>query len=337
MLSQKIKDKAKALGFAGCGIIPSSVFSEYTKYLDERINTFPNSRKYYENYECPDYATPPKQGKSIVVATQGYNDYVSPDGLEGLFGKMYLFDNRISYSEENRSNGEFETFLKILGLTIIESTLPARWAAVKAGLGKFGRNNFFYDSVHGSNIIVNTWVVDKVLNYDEPNTDIYLSACNDGCHKCIDACPTKALSGKFSMDAKKCICRVQFDGGYALSDEIRNEMGAWIYGCDDCQDVCPVNKTNVNKTKKFPLNDEFKELIHPEAIMSMNEDTYKNVVNPRFWYAGEGSLWLWKCNALRSMINSGDKKYHSIIKESCNNPDSRISEMAKWGCAKLVI
>jgi epoxyqueuosine reductase len=78
----------------------------------------------------------------------------------------------------------------------------------------------------------------------------------------------------------------------------------------------------------YPLLSEYEELMKPESILNMDEDTYKNVLNPRFWYAGEDCLWLWKCNALRSMINSGDSMYHNIIKQNCDNADERIREIA---------
>jgi epoxyqueuosine reductase len=98
-----------------------------------------------------------------------------------------------------------------------------------------------------------------------------------------------------------------------------------------------VNRNKFTETNEYPLLMEYTELMGAESILSMDEDTYKNVLNPRFWYAGEDSLWLWKCNALRSMINSGDSKYHTLIKQHCGNADERISEIAKWGCERLGI
>jgi epoxyqueuosine reductase len=234
-------------------------------------------------------------------------------------------------------NTEFEAYLKMLGLNILEATVPVRWAGARAGLGKFGRNNFLYDDKHGSFIIIETWVVDTELEYDKTPGDIYLTTCNDNCHKCIDACPTKALSNKLLMDAGKCICRVQFDKKDALDNDLREQMDVWIYGCDACQDVCPVNKNKFKESVEYPLLPEYEELMKPESILEMDEDTYKNILNPRFWYAGEDNLWLWKCNALRSMINSGDSKYHDLIRQACDGADDRVKEIAKWGCKKLGI
>jgi len=335
MLSHKIKAKAKELGYTGCGIIPAAPFDEYMRELDERSKLFPKSKKHYDRYRR--FASLPENGKSIIVCTQRYNNYKVPKDVEAYYGKMYLFDNRVPYTEEHRINTEFETYIKMLGLNILEAMIPVRWAGARAGLGKFGRNNFLYDDRHGSFITMETWVVDKELEHDDTPDNIYLPACADNCHRCIEACPTKALSGKLLMDTGKCICRVQFDEADALSSELREQMSVWIYGCDACQDVCPVNKEKFVESGEYPLLSEFEELIKPENILSMDEDTYRNILDPRFWYAGEDNLWLWKCNALRSMINSGDSKYHKLIKQNCDNSDDRIRTIAKWGCDKLGI
>lgn len=335
MLSQKIKDKAKELGYLKCGIIPVTVFDGFFQELDNRSELFPNSKKHYDTYR--EWTSLPEGSKSVVVCSQRYNRYTVPKSLEAFIGKMYLFDNRISYSEEWRTNEEFKTFLGTLGIDVLAGTVPDRWAGAKSGVGKFGHNNFIYDDTHGSYIIVNTWVVDKELEYDPIAEDTYLAACSDNCHLCIKACPTKALSDKFLMDAGLCICRVQFDSNDALNDNMRDEMETWFYGCDACQDVCPKNKDKFTESFEYPLLNEFEALISFENILAMDEQTYKEIVNPRFWYAGEESLWLWKCNAIRCMVNTGDSKYHALIKKHCEHEDERVSDMAKWGCKKLGI
>ena len=335
MLSQKIKAKAIELEYVGCGIIPAASFDEYANEIDKRSEMFPEAKEYYDIFR--DISSPPKGSKSIIVCTQRINRYVIPKDFEPFFGKMYLFDNRISYTDEHRANTEFETYLKMLGLNIIDGSIPDRWAGARAGLGKFGRNNFLYDEKHGSYIIINTWIVDKELDYDATPENVYLSVCADGCHKCIEACPTKALSDKLLMNAAKCICRVQFDGEDALKGDMKEQMGVWLYGCDACQDVCPANKGKFTESVEYPLLSEFEEFMNLESILEMDEETYQTILNPRFWYAGKENLWLWKCNVLRCMINSGDTKYHALIKQQCDNADERISNMAKWGCEKLKI
>jgi len=333
MTAQEIKCKAKQLGFTGCGIIPSAAFNEYKQYLDERVASFPESKSLYE--PLYDHVRPPETGKSIIVCVRGYNNYRTAKRLNGVIGKLYQFDPRLSYSQEYRAKLEFETYLGTLGIRLLKGAVPARWAAAKAGLGKFGCNNFIYTQEHGSYIWIDTWIVDKELEYDAAPENTLASACNENCRKCIKSCPTKALSDSFSMDRGACVVQLALFTKDVPRENLRAKMGQWLYGCDECQDACPLNKDKLNEAEDFPLLSEFEEYLQFEKVLEMDEDTYANVVFPRFWYTGKDGLWQWKCNALRCMINSGDSKYHQLIRQYCNHTDARLREIAEWGCNVL--
>ena len=303
MTSSKIKDKAHKLGLLGCGIIPSNTLGEYKIYLDERVKSFPGSKDLYE--PLYDFARLPENAKSIIVCTQRYNRYKIPESLKGLIGKCYLFDPRIPYSEDYRATLEFEAWLKLLGVNILQCGIPVRLAAAKAGLGKLGRNNFLFDPVHGSYIWINAWVTDKELEYDDVEKNITMSACNDGCQKCVSSCSTKALSGAFSMNRGLCTTQLSCWAKDELDEDTGSQMGLWLYGCDECQDVCPQNKDKFTESEEYPLLRELEEYLKPERILEMDEETYLNIVNPRFWYMGKDNLQLWKNNAHRNLKNSG--------------------------------
>ena len=68
VITEKIKYKARELGYTACGIIPSTVFEEYSRYLSERVAAFPESKKLYEPLYA--HAQPPVNGKSIIVCIQ---------------------------------------------------------------------------------------------------------------------------------------------------------------------------------------------------------------------------------------------------------------------------
>ena len=333
MTAKQIKEKALQLGYTSCGIIPAEPFEEYRKSLDERIAAFPQSEEYYK----PLYGmvNPPEGSKSIIVCTMGCTQYKIPEVLSKYIGKYYLFDSRLPYSKENRAKEEFETFLKTNRLRILEGWVPDRLAAAKAGVGKFGRNNFIYTAENGSYVCVYTWIVDKVLDYDSAPEDTLAVECAEGCMACVHACPTNALCDGLNMDRGRCIPHVANNTKTLPDAATREQMGLWLYGCDACQDVCPMNARKFTETEEFPLLAQFEEYMQPENILEMDEETYINIVNPRFWYIGEAGLWLWKCNALRIMINDGDKKYHHLIKKYNNHEDLRIREIAQWGCEKL--
>jgi len=331
MLSQKIKQKALELGYLGCGIIPAEAIEGYNEKLDERTQKYPASKELYGHFYK--MGKPREGSKSLIVVTRRFNQYKIPAAMSRRVGKTYLVDGRVPYSHEDRAMREFTAYLGTLGLAVIKGNAADRWAAARAGLGKFGRNNFIYSKEHGSNIWINAWYVDKELEYDAVQEVDQLSACSEKCNKCVQACPTKALKDGFSMDMGKCITFLQFED--ENPEELLEHMGEWLYGCDACQDVCPQNKNKYNEAEEFPLLPEFMEYLEPEVILNMDEDTYKKVLSPRFWYAGEEGLWQWKRNALRCMVNSGDAKYHEIIKQCCDHEDERLRKIAQWGCRQL--
>ena len=325
MGTKEIKNKAAELGYAGCGVIPSEVFGEYEKFLKERVEAFPESRGLYE--PMYDFIRPPAECRSIVVCIRGLTNYRVPESLNGRIGKTYLFDNRVNYSNDCRHRSEFRAYLEMSGLCILPFTAPSRWAAAKAGLGKFGNNNFIYHPEHGSNIKIEAYAVDKTLEYDDAPEDMLLG-CDSNCGRCAAACPTGALSDAFNMDHGRCVTHLNTFNGEVPERELRDKMGAWLYGCDVCQDVCPHNKKIPAGTEEYPLLSLLEELLTLENILGLDEKTYRNVIFKRFWYAGSDGLWLWKLNALRAMINSGEKKYDRTIENCLSNEDARLRAVA---------
>ena len=316
------------MGFTDCAIIPFPDFSEYKDSLEKRSKEFPASKELYDTLYP--MAGKIENAKSLIVSSQRYNSYKINSALEGRIGKMYLYDSRLNYSAEFRARQEFEVYLKTLGLNLLQAAVPARWAALKAGIGKFGRNNFIYDDVHGSYITILSWVIDSVLDYDSvaagaapaavsvsdagaapageafpaPADPRIAEGCSEACLKCVAACPTKALSEAFSMNRAKCIAELSFFSNEKPDELTQSQMGQWIYGCDVCQDVCPLNKDKFTETEEFPLLTEFEKYLETESILNMDQETYENVLNPRFWYMGKDKLWLWKNNAERVLKNS---------------------------------
>ena len=333
-ISTEVKKKAYELGYDLCGIIEAKSFKEFNDYLKVRIEKFPKSTHLYENlYSLGEPLEKADWAKSIIVCVRRYNKYKIPENADKLFGKVYLFDGRLSCSKEYSDKILFEDYLKEQGMKTCGDGVTARWAAVKAGLGHFRKNNFVYTKF-GSYVWIDTWMVDVKMKYDK-ESDNELKACPENCNKCIDACPTKALSEDLTMDRGACIAQLSFFSSDLPSDEVREKMGTWLYGCDVCQDVCPMNKNKWSEEEEFPELDKISGLLTLEQIVTMDEDTLLNVLQPRFWYIDVDRIWLWKCNALRAMINSGDNKYIKLIKDACSDNNEKVRRMALWACKKL--
>jgi epoxyqueuosine reductase len=326
-LTAAIKQKASEVGYVSCGITDASFFPEFLEGLEKRIRRYPESAPLYENLRENGY--PKRQAKwaeSVIVCISRYGKYRLPQGPAQYFGKTYLVDGRLPYAKEYGAVDAFETFLKELGLSVAAPRLTARWAAVRAGLGRFGKNNFIYTD-WGSWISIKVWLVNEALDCDAPQTT---SPCPDTCTRCIDACPTHALEQPFTMNYGRCVTHLTYHLDALPPETIRKPMGTWMYGCDVCQNVCPLNHRKWEPAEEFPRLDEIARELTLGRLFQMTQAEYEQMIQPRFWYISRDDLWMWKSNALRAMANSGKAGYHDLIKEACNDTDERIRKMARW-------
>jgi epoxyqueuosine reductase len=109
--------------------------------------------------------------------------------------------------------------------------------AEKAGLGWIGKHSNLLDSKTGSWFFLGEIYVDLPLPTDAAATN----HCGS-CQKCIDVCPTQAIVGPYQVDARLCISYLTIELKGSIPVELRSKLGNRIYGCDDCQFVCPWNK-----------------------------------------------------------------------------------------------
>ncbi len=109
--------------------------------------------------------------------------------------------------------------------------------AEKAGLGWIGKHSNLLDSKTGSWFFLGEIYVDLPLPIDKAATN----HCGS-CQKCIDICPTQAIVGPYQVDARLCISYLTIELKGAIPVDLRSKLGNRIYGCDDCQFVCPWNK-----------------------------------------------------------------------------------------------
>ena len=116
--------------------------------------------------------------------------------------------------------------------------LDKAWAQ-RAGLGWQGKNTNLLTTTHGSFVFLGELIVDVDLAPDAPFTADH---CGSGT-RCLDACPTGALDAPYQIDATRCISYWTIEHrGPVLPDGLAAEFGAWAFGCDVCQDVCPWTK-----------------------------------------------------------------------------------------------
>ena len=122
-------------------------------------------------------------------------------------------------------------------LFVDDGPMNDRAAAERAGVGWFGKNTNILTPSHGSWVLLGQVITDLELRPDPP----LAKNCGE-CVRCIDACPTGAIVAPYVIDNRKCISFLTIELRGAIPRELRPLVADWVFGCDICQDVCPVNR-----------------------------------------------------------------------------------------------
>jgi len=138
----------------------------------------------------------------------------------------------------NRINDEIESMDDMHNFRVFVDSAPVMEKALaeKAGLGWIGKHTNLLDRDAGSWFFLGEIYTSLPLPTDEAVT----SHCGD-CTACIDICPTQAIVAPYQLDARRCISYLTIELNDSIPVEFRKAMGNRIYGCDDCQQVCPWN------------------------------------------------------------------------------------------------
>lgn len=330
-IEQMIQEKAYELGYEKCGIIPISLMEGYGEKFEERIQKLPQSAPFYQGQRR--LVNPLAEfpwAKSVVVTAVSYGKYKVPETVKGHIAKAYLFDVRVdANTKEYQNRRVFEQYMQELGIKIATNekfgVVGMRWAALQAGVGIIRRNNFLYTE-SGSWVHLEAWVTDREMELKETNS---VPQCPKGCNRCMASCPTKSLSAPYTMLPNACVSFLTTFGGRNLPQEpLSKSFGNCIYGCDICQDACPMNRGKWQEIEEFPGLTELAPALTPENILYMEEDFYLEKIQPKFFYVSPEDLWKWKVDVLCFMRNNYTESYKEHIIKACNNENEKIREMA---------
>jgi epoxyqueuosine reductase len=135
-----------------------------------------------------------------------------------------------------KTNPAFESMIQYRVLTDSAPLMEVELAR-KSGLGWRGKHTLLLNRQAGSFFFLGEILINLPLPIDEPSD----SHCGS-CQACIDICPTQAIVAPYQLDARRCISYLTIEHHGSIPEEFRSAMGNRVYGCDDCQLVCPWNK-----------------------------------------------------------------------------------------------
>jgi epoxyqueuosine reductase len=146
-----------------------------------------------------------------------------------------------------------------------------RELAQRAGIGWIGKHTNVITREVGSWVFLAEIILNIDLEPDAPASDM----CGT-CTRCIDACPTDAITGPYQIDARKCIAylTIELKPEHDIPKEFADKLEGWIYGCDICQDVCPWNRfAQPTAIPEFAPRPEIVSL-NTDSILSMEQEEF---------------------------------------------------------------
>ena len=249
-LKQTVTDYALELGFDLVRVTSSEEFAQDREITLQRLRDGLMDGLPWYHRDRVLRGTNPQEllpgARSIICLGLSYHRPApsgSPDPLLG--GKVAQYARLQDYHKVIKAR--MREYVR--GLTSrLETPIAARWyvddgpmldraAAARSGLGWFGKNTNILTSSHGSWIFLGQVIPDLDLEPDPP-----LKKTCGSCVRCIDACPTGAIVAPYVIDNTRCISYLTIENRGPIPRELRPKMLDWVFGCDICQDVCPVNR-----------------------------------------------------------------------------------------------
>jgi epoxyqueuosine reductase len=345
-LTEKVKEHALELGYSRVGITSADEFTQYAEILKERGDSYDwwthGARKPLEAAQ-PTLAFP--DAKSIIVMIYDYAQRRFPPELCALMGRVY--QARCYFAPPDNINGTritlMQDYLESLGIkSVNDFWLPQRWAAARAGVATFGRNACAYADGIGSFILITTLVVDASLDCDAPTLE---SKCPKDCRRCIDACPTGALSEPFTIDPRKCI---PFNNWMTVSGrsfgitetvprELRASFGQRIHGCDACQEACPRNRKKLKDNEGSPPDAFLQQVagdLKLERILHLTDDYYETRLKP-LMYNYIRDTRIFQRNAAIALGNTRDPAYVPDLAQDLSNDYPPIRAHVAWALGQI--
>jgi epoxyqueuosine reductase len=175
---------------------------------------------------------PPDAADAAAVLADGHAAYVSRYALGRDYHKVMRSRLRVLCDRLHDAVGPFGCRVFTDSAPVLEKAL-----ARNAGLGWIGKHTNLIDRSAGSYFFLG----EIYINLELPVSDASSAHCGS-CSACMPACPTGAIVAPYRLDARRCISYLTIELAGSIPVEFRRAIGNRIYGCDDCQLVCPWNK-----------------------------------------------------------------------------------------------
>ncbi|MEM7027676.1 MAG: tRNA epoxyqueuosine(34) reductase QueG, partial [Pseudomonadota bacterium] len=249
--TRQIKEWGKELGFQQLGITHTDLGQDET-HLQEWLRKGFHGDMHYMHTHGTKRTRPQKLIPGTISVISARMDYLPPSSQHP---KQVLNDNNLAYVSRYALGRDYHKLMRNrlqkladkisehygeFGYRCFVDSAPVLEKALarNAGLGWIGKHSNLINPKAGSWFFLGEIFTDIPLEIDEPFQKEHCGSCN----ACINICPTKAIVGPKQVDARRCISYLTIELRDSIPEEFRKMIGNRVYGCDDCQLICPWNK-----------------------------------------------------------------------------------------------
>jgi epoxyqueuosine reductase len=274
-----VKSTAKDLGFDFFGISKAEFLSEEAHKLKQWLDGNKHGHMSYMENHFDKRLDPTKLvdgAKSVISLLYNYYPESSLPEADNYKIARYAYGTDYHFVVKDKLK-EFLSIIKdnikdVQGRVFVDSApvLERQWAA-KSGLGWIGKNTMLINKHSGSYFFIAEIIINTELAYDNPIGD-YCGTCT----KCLDTCPTRALT-PYKMDASKCISYLTIELNEDIPVDFAGKMNDWIFGCDICQEVCPWNRfSKSHREPSFQPDDNLKTM-NKDNWVELTEEVFQSM------------------------------------------------------------
>jgi epoxyqueuosine reductase len=337
---ERLRELGLGAGLVALGITGVEPLIQARTALHERRALGLNGEMQF-TYRNPDRSTEPRAllegAASLVVGAWPYpgGEYEQAENPEdhtaAANGRVARYATRDHYADLREALARVAAELESAGyrtrVIADDNALVDRAAAHRAGIGWFGKNANILVPGHGSWVLLGSVVTDAVLAESSPVAD----GCGT-CQRCIDACPTGAIVAPGVVDARRCLAwLVQAEG--PIPEEFRIALGDHIYGCDDCQEVCPPSRRSPEAAVAVDAAGSQVDLL---GLLASNDAQL--LARHGRWYIARRDPRHLRRNAIVGLGNvaePSDLRVRSTLGEYVASDDVMLAEHARWALDRL--
>jgi len=210
--------------------------------------------------------------------------------------------------------------------------------AQKAGLGWRGKHTLVLNREAGSYFFLGEIYTDLPLPLDAAGDE----HCGS-CRKCLDACPTGAIVGPYELDARRCISYLTIEHKGAIPEALRPLVGNRVYGCDDCQLVCPWNRyAQTSAEPDFAVRNGLDSASLSELFAWTEGQFHERLAGSAIHRIGY-ERWLRNLavglgNALKTLGDTPEgERVRSALEQRRDDPSPLVREHVAWGLSQCII